>query len=154
MMPRMGGYYPSEHKTTHQDGGRDEIDLEGLENKAKVVWRATSDLTLNLLNQTATTDWTNLDLTAATSANAKFAIIKLMVHIDSYSSGRVSVRVRKDGTTTPVMDLEHHAPDMTTPYVYGMVIVEMATGQVIEYSTEISGTAQADFQVRVQGYIE
>jgi len=29
-MPRMGGYVPADHKTRHQDGGRDEISLDGL----------------------------------------------------------------------------------------------------------------------------
>jgi len=29
-MPKMGGYYPTDHKVTHEKDGRDEINLEGL----------------------------------------------------------------------------------------------------------------------------
>ena len=153
-MPRMGGYYPSEHKTTHQDGGRDEIDLEGLENKAKNIWLAVSASVLNLDDQTVTTDWTDLDLTAKTSANAKIAILELLVKLDSYTSGACQLQVRKNGTTPAynvMIDKGDTAIGLDT---LAMVLCGLDTGQVLEYRVRMTGTLQADFEIWLIGYID
>ena len=104
---------------------------------------------------TATVSFTDLDITAQTSANAKLAILNLSVHIDSYTSGFVKLSVRKNGET-PSYTLGCFGIDLpecnNSNQVQG--IVGLDSGEVLEYQFEISGTAQADAIIDVLGYIE
>lgn len=186
-MPRMGGYVPTDHKTRHQDGGRDEISIASLSGEpatltthkdletgvhgvgsgyiaqadqadlvaSKVVWKTARTLALNQANKTASIDWTDLDLTSATSAKAKFAIVLAQIHIDSYTSGALEFMLRVNGSTD---SFQFYMTATDAPEAGDMAnlvgIIGLDSGQVCEYSAAISGTAQADFNVYVLGYIE
>lgn len=122
---------------------------------SKIVGKDASESALNLANQSSSTTWTDLDLTAYTSADAKWAYLRLAVHIDSYASGYVLLRVRKNGTTPTRYPLCYGAQeDASSNFAEIFVWAEMDSGQVIEYDIFIDGTAQADFNIDVLGYIE
>lgn len=121
----------------------------------KVIWKDASERALADTSRTTTLDWTDLDLTAFTSASAKIALIQPWFHVDAWTSGKIAMYFRKNGTTptyfiqhevsTPVAGLNYFSP----PFLIGM-----DAGQVIEYLLEIGGVAQADFYIEVFGYME
>ena len=122
---------------------------------SRVVWKDVSENALSDENRSSTLDWTDLDLTAYTSADAKFAIVKLEIVIDSYTNGTIVLRVRKNGTTpsdTPAL-LGRQGTENAN-YAWSRDIVGLDSGRVLEYRLEVTGTAQADFRIYVLGYIE
>lgn len=108
-------------------------------------------------NRTSSLSYTNLDLTSATAADAHWVYLQIYMFCDSISSAASAVcRVRKDGDTptyTPYAKMEEDAGMTANGEVNKEVWCEMTTGQVIEYSIDISGTIQVDTYIRVLGYI-
>jgi len=122
---------------------------------SKVVWKDTPPRVLNDVNRVASLGYTDLDLTASTSANAKFAMLGLHVHIDNYTNGHIRIRVRKNGTTptgTPACWGMNNAASLF--WHADVVICGLDGGQVLEYALEVEGVGQADFLIDVLGYIE
>lgn len=125
---------------------------------SKIVWKDASEVALNDDDRTALLDWTDLDLTAYTSANAKFAILLLDIVVDSISAGGSAwLWVRKDGTEptiSPGIRTADTEGDEALAHRVGIAIVGMASGQVIEYKIAVFGTIQVDSTISVLGYIE
>lgn len=130
----------------------------GVATKSGVVWKDASENALTDSNRTASKTWTVLDLTAYTSANAKLAVLKLSLFIDSITpAAYVYLSVRKKGTTPnvypQVIAYSSHG-DIAGALQEAVVIVGMDTEQVIEYQILLAGTIQVDSYIDVLGYIE
>jgi len=122
---------------------------------SKIVWKDASERALNLANQTTTIEWTDLDLTAYTSANAKFAILRLRAHLDSYTDGQTWLNIRKKGTTPTYMHYVYPISNPVSGNEYELGIIQaLDSEQVIEYYVRFTGTAQVDYTIDVLGYIE
>ena len=90
--------------------------------------------------------WQDLDLTSATSANAKFVI--LMLQHKNTCTAQDILQVRKNGDT-PACAVFARAP-VTNAYFEVQVIVACDSDQVIEvYATDASDT-----RIDILGYIE
>ena len=121
----------------------------------KVVWKDTSQNVLGDLNRTSSLDWTDLDLTASTSPNAKFAILNLRSLLDSYTDGQVNLDIRKNGTAPSYTDrLWASNAAESAKSSQAQMIAALDSGQVVEYKIYLGGTAQVDSWIDVLGYIE
>lgn len=178
---------PKAHASSHEDTGADEISIAGLAGESaelathkaattgvhgagtdhlalfgaasevvsKVVWKDAPARALTDADRTVSSGYVDLDLTASTSSSAKFAILNLILHLDSYTTGRIYILVRKNGTTPSYMGMVECAPPVAGAHLYtGVVIVGLDTGQVVEYAIVLTGTAQVDSYIDVLGYIE
>ena len=150
-----------EAKTTGVHGAGDEhLALFGEASQVlnKVVWKDVSEQALYDANRTATLDWTDLDLTALTSVAAKYALIVLVLKIDSISAGAYcKLEVRKNGTTPTYnnrLDSHYSGGNRAGSNVFMSCVIGLDAGQVIEYRLTVDGTIQFDTYVRVVGYIE
>ena len=124
----------------------------------KIVWKDASEQALADLNRTTTLDWTDLDLTAYTSADAKFAILTLIIAVDSIEGvSGAYIGVRKNGTTPTwyqVVNVASRNGDIAGSSHYATAIVGLDSGQVIEYILSMYTTIQFDSYINVLGYIE
>ena len=125
----------------------------------RIVWKDASEQALSDSNRTVTLDWTDLDLTAYTSANAKFALLQLVVVIDSIveTGDYIDLAVRKNGTTPdyyPRCALYYDVGARAGAALHQHCTIALDSGQVIEYRIGIAGTTQADSYIRVLGYME
>ncbi|MBA7573640.1 hypothetical protein ES708_15438 [subsurface metagenome] len=108
------------------------------------------------VNRTEDSGWTDLDLTANTSADAKFAILLLRFHLVAQGTGSWNLlRVRKNGTT-PTYDsriylnnAEPVAVDRTL-----VTIVGLDSGQVLEYTIDVNQDPTVSSFIWLLGYIE
>ena len=121
---------------------------------SKLVWKDASSAAMADDNRTTTLDWTDLDLTAYTSQYAKFALIVASIHIDSWTSGRVTIRLRKNGTAPNQPVVVEASNPLAGQWYLLTIYCALDSEQILEYRLEIVGTAQADFQIQVLGYIE
>ena len=121
----------------------------------RVVWKDASEVALADTNRTTDLDWTDLDLTATTSATAKFVIIQFIINTDAWTDGYCRFAIRKNGTT-PVSSIRlYHSVELgTTGRKSLLAICGLDSGQVIEYEIHIVGTGQYDSSLEVLGYIE
>ena len=120
-------------------------------------WKDTSEQALATLNQASSVSWTDLDLTAFTSANAKMAYLQLFIDADVIGAGDQSyLRVRKNGTSPthyPKLVLDKAA--VTVDVLHAQcAAVGLDSGQLIEYDF-ICGTGwTCDYYIAVLGYWE
>ena len=125
---------------------------------AVVVWKDASEQAMLDTNRTATLDWTDLDLTAFTSVDAKLAILNLRMVMDSIDGvAAAGLQVRKNGTTPdyfPTIMITEKEGNVAGATLIQEVLLGMDAGQVIEYKIIIAGTIQVDSMIRVLGYIE
>lgn len=122
---------------------------------SKVIWKDASTRPLEDAGRTVTLDWTDLDLTAHTSANAKLALLRLAIYTEPYTSGEVHLAVRKNGTTPMAYPyVSGSREDVTAYWRRQFVIVGLDAGQVIEYTIVITETATVYSYIDVLGYIE
>lgn len=125
---------------------------------SKVVWKDVPERALRLLNQTEDLDWTDLDLTDYTSADAKIARLQLRLVVDSLTdTATAQWKVRKNGTTPgyfPRIWASSVKGDAGGANYYKDVLVGLDSEQVIEYELSVTGTIQVDVEIRVLGYIK
>lgn len=124
-----------------------------------VVWKDASENAMTDGNRTSTLGYTDLDLTAYTSAIAKLALVRLRIHVDTITPVAYAyLGIRKNGTTPSAIAVEWLASakgDIAgVNYSDGFWIIGVDSGQVIEYTITISGTIQVDSYIDVLGYIE
>lgn len=125
----------------------------------KHQWKDASENALTILEQSVFIPWTTLDLTAYTSAIAKWAYLRLRLHINSIlADGQIGLYVRKKGTTPtayPAIYGTYANGLRDGGELWGVVFCGMNTGQEIEYYLAIIGAAiEADVYIDVLGYIE
>ncbi len=127
------------------------------DNVGGVTWSATSPTALTDSNRTTTSGYTDLDLTANTSATAKFALIRTLMKVNSISAGGVaSLYLRKNGETPGAhksLRLASTQGDAAGAQVAGFEIIALDAGQVLEWNVIISGTIDVDTWIYVLGYI-
>jgi len=122
---------------------------------SKATWLAEGVELLNLANQTSNVTWTDIDCTAATSAAAKFVLMKVQIHTDSYTSGRFLINFRRNGETPSITQgIEHPNVASTVEYIMFQVIMGLDAGNIFEYSTIFTGTCQIDVSLYALAYIE
>lgn len=125
----------------------------------KIVWLDNSVQVMTDNNRTSSLPFTDLDLTASTSSDAKLVILLMMMHIDSISSGSgnyVDFRVRKNGTTpsrSPTV-FDDGISVAAGSYRRYEVFCAVDPDEVIEYEIGIIGTVQVDTEIQVLGYIK
>lgn len=126
--------------------------------KGRLNWKATPAAVLSDTDRTTDQDWTDIDLTSDASANAEWAVLQLRLHIDSVSSGQVSLLVRENGSseTANVPRLFFTTADGRTAGgdYYATVIVGLDGDNIFEYKIDVSGTIQVDSYIHVLGYVE
>lgn len=149
---------PTEDLATKAPTSEWAFDLEAIVTaKSRVVGKATNTTDIADTNRTTTLNWTDLDLTSATSASAKFALMRIQITIDSINgAANCSIGLRKNGDTPtyyPSLRLDSTWAAGGTS-LHGFVIVELDSGQVCEYTLTATGTIQFDTYAMVLGYIE
>jgi len=118
-----------------------------------IVWKDAQPSVLTLTNQVADVAFTDLDLTADTSAIATKAILQAIMHCDSYNSGNLAIYLRKNGTnpTIPVRVI-FPSPVAGKDY-YSVVIVGLDPDEILEYALVVDD-GQMDASLHLLGYIE
>ena len=123
---------------------------------SKVIWKDASERALTDEDRTELLGWTDLDLTAYTSANALFAIVQLLLIAKiSGSAGMSIIQFRKNGTTptyTPMLIIQYTQPNWT--YSTLIAIVGLDSGQVLEYRLSPATDATIHSYLDILGYIE
>jgi hypothetical protein len=158
-----GWYMPIKHKNLVAVGTPDNITNHWNADHATsggsvaygLVWKDASQNALNVLNQGATVDWTVLDLTAYTSANARMAYLQLTLVVDTATKDYY-LGVRKNGTTPgqfPLVRVNQGNANAADIFM-GYVIVGLDTNQVIQYRIDVEAGGQCDIQIDVLGYWE
>lgn len=134
------------------------------------VWKTGNDSAIiSLTNQAVATAWTNVDLTTATSANAKIAFIQFTLTLDTIPTGnnllRVWAKSKDDSAVTdanilrsviiPVFSKNFENNGHASNIFVATVPVGLDSGQEFQYQVTISGgTWQYDLSAYVVGYIE
>lgn len=111
-----------------------------------INWLATTVTKTGGTDYTTDGAWTGLDLTSATSANAKYVILLLQHTTDCTASDILCVRENgKTPDAYPVCRAQ-----VTSQCAENLAIIKMDTNQVIEYYA----TDASDTLIYVLGYIE
>lgn len=120
-----------------------------------IVWKDTPEIAWSVDNGSAF-DWTDLDLTAYTSATAKIAILCLQFTMgDTGTAGATDFSLRKNGTTdtTYFWRTSYTAPDWQS--LTANLLLGLDTGQVMERKITFATGASALYaSITVYGYVE
>jgi hypothetical protein len=121
---------------------------------SRVVWKDAADIVLNLSAQTTPIDWTDLDLTSYTSANAKLALLQVKFNGEFGTAGDNSFYMRKNGTSEDklMINIPSSHPDYDSVFMTTMMGLD--SGQVMEYKLAIATNALLYVQIVCMGYIE
>ena len=121
----------------------------------KMVWLAESVGLVADTGRTANLAWTDKDITANTSPNAKFAILLLRTNCTAYTSNYAFLQVRKNGDTpTNAPQLMHPSATEIPDRRDLSAIVGLDSGQVFEYKIAVVATGTYDTYIYLLGYIE
>ena len=125
-------------------------------------WLAASVQILADTNRTATLSWTDLDVTAQTSATTFAVILQLQINVDEMDQADTDyfeLGVRRNGNTPtyyPCLQVRGWMRSAASPRrFYSQVIVGVDSGEIFEYQLTVlnsSATAQADFYINILGY--
>ncbi len=106
-------------------------------------------------NRTSTVGYTDLDLTALTSSNAKLVLVHVRFRADVVGGGAMSyLMVRKNGETQPVISPFLHASCSVGAERDMTAWIFMDDDQIIEYSIVVGAGWQVDSFIEVHGYAE
>jgi len=128
--------------------------------KGRFNWLGASVQVVAQSNKTSTIAYTDVDLTADTSATAAFAFLQLHMDLDSVNNGIATLSVRRNGDTpTYVPGIRGGAADdaTTSRMPWSQLhecIVGLDAGQIFEYTLVITGTIQVDVYINLLGYID
>jgi len=111
----------------------------------KIIWKATPD-TLALTLDTA---WRDIDVTAQTSANAKFVMLSVFCEGDN---GWAYVAFSEQGETTIDITFQGDGDADLACHDCGTAIVKLDASQVFAYKGD--DTVSSSLWVKVIGYIE
>lgn len=124
---------------------------------SKVIWEDTSVAVMTDWDRTVTLGWTDLDLTAYTSENAKLAILLLQMSAVTIGTGPYSeLKARLNGNWSfDYPRLRLCKPGIVEGYcLYQEAVVGLDSGQVLEYSITVGAGWTVDSRMVVLGYIE
>ena len=129
---------------------------EHVTNLSKITWKDVSANALKDESRTTALDWTDLNLTTFTSANAKFALLLLrFVCPVTGTAGDSRLSIRKNGTAPAEYShivTTHFEADWTYNHLF--VIQGLDSGQIIEYKIDVATGATVSSYIDVLGYIE
>jgi hypothetical protein len=123
----------------------------------KIIWKDASQQALNDANRTVSLNWTDLALTAYTSATATFALVLLRIIINSISGGWGNILIRKNGTTPSepyITFIGAAMGDQAGAQNQMVALVGLDAGQVIEYKIDLGVTINVTSLINVIGYVE
>ena len=127
-----------------------DADASAHHTKSAVVWLANYATISQDTNRTVTLDWTTYDGTGDTSSTATALIIWTRTKLDSYGAGLVYVGFRKYNVAGTFLYL--YAAYVAGEYRANQFIVGCDSSQRIEYTINISDTAQVDTDIFLVGY--
>lgn len=123
---------------------------------SKVIWKDASGQAVFDLFRTTTLDWTELDLTAFVSSDAKFVLLQVQHYVNSISSGGKALEyVRKNGTTpqwAPYLMTDSAKGDAAGADKAAHFILALDDDKKVEYKIEITGTIDLHTFITVLGY--
>ncbi len=121
-----------------------------------IRWLAASVNLVTDAGRVATLAFTDVDITASTSAIAKFALLMLRVSSNIGAGGNnATLGVRKNGDAPvqfPMVACRQLSADNN--YAVGFVIVALDAGQIFEYTIVIGAGVTASSSIDLIGYIE
>lgn len=109
---------------------------------------------LALSNITATTNFTEVDITSDTSGSTKAALLQVIMTLDSYTNGAITLILREKGTTPANPHTVVFEKPVTGGVAHSELLIPVDTDQILEYNLVIGGTCQIDVLINVMGYIE
>ena len=122
---------------------------------SEVVWLDTPTTVLEVYDRTSSQGWIDLDLSEYVSENSTLVLLWAYLRTTSWTSGRVQLAVRKNGTSPVMMPyLEHPYPANTGLYLGAQFVCGVDEDIIVEYYNYIQGTATADFFLSIMGYID
>jgi len=128
----------------------------GGEEGMNIIWKDASERALSDEERTTNLDWTVLDLTAYTSANAKFALLQLNFRAQDAGTAYDSwLQVRKNGTTPdymPFICINNAEPDWSMRTL--CPILGLDADRRIQYRIDVATGATVDSWIDVLGYVE
>ncbi|MBA7589427.1 hypothetical protein ES708_31512 [subsurface metagenome] len=123
----------------------------------KIIWKDSSQTAISDLDRTVDLPFTELDITARTSPNAKLAIVRMDFAADVVGTGNeCEFEIRKHGTTPahyPRLTLDK-AGTTVGVYHYMMTLIGLDNEQKIDYAIDVGSGWQVDSRIRVLGYLE
>lgn len=125
---------------------------------SKVIWKDESEQAVSDIARSTDLDWTELDLTAYVSANAKYVILQVQHYVISISAGGKALEyIRKNGTTpqwSPYLMTDSAKGDAAGADKAIHFILALDADKKIQYTIEITGTISLNTFITVLGYIE
>ena len=121
-----------------------------------IIWLDAAPRVLTINNQGTSISWTDLDLTAYTSLNAKFALISLEFMVSSLGATNWTVAyLRKKGTTVSVPSWSVHPGQNNYFKVNDNFILALDDARKIQYALTLPGDVSGVyFWLNCLGYIE
>ena len=134
---------------------RSNWNAEHVTDLSKVAWKSWPANVLTDKDRTTALDWTDLDLTSATSVNTKFALLFLRFHPSvAGTAGDSILSIRKNGTNPACYN------QLRVSYYEGawalrqlFVIQGLDSGQIMEYKIDPATGATVTAYIDVLGYI-
>ncbi len=124
---------------------------------SKIIWKDVSQTAMDDNSRTATLSWTVLDLTAYTSEQAKFAIVRLDMKARTVGTGDYCyLEIRKSGTMPthrPRVDL-HKAGTTLFALKCETAIIGLSNDRKVQYRIGVLNGWEIDTDIKVLGYIE
>jgi len=138
---------PPKHKTTHQNGGADEIDATGLAGRCDFVDRGDPSA-VDFTETSLTTDgtWRDLDLSAIVGAGAKAVLLSVRI-TDNQTATEFSFRKNGNSNTINISKLNTQVANL--PFYLDVIVPLDANGK-IEYMG--SNTPFSDISITVRGW--
>lgn len=137
--------------------GSDHLALFGVASTvvSKWVWKDASTRELLVEGRTTDLTWTDLDMTTGTSTSAVAMYGRSIILLTSWTSGYVTMRLRKNGTTpTYYPDIYGDNQDCAAKINNQNVICGLDTDEILEYYLDFSGVAEATFLIDLFAYLE
>lgn len=128
------------------------------DNVNTIVWSTTAPTALTDSNRTTTSNYTDLDLTANTSAAARFALVRCRMVCNSITgTGSARLYIRKNGETPGAQYgafIDGSCGDVAGAVSSDFQIIGLDAGQIMEWNIIVTGTIDVTTYFNVLGYIE
>lgn len=122
-----------------------------------ITWLATTQIEVSDVGRIADLNYTDLDLTAHTSALAKFAILKATILITTVSPGNTAQIILRRNGDTPVSVMAAGGKGQVAGVscqFQECLIIGLDAGQVLEYSITPGAGQTVSSYLELLGYIE
>lgn len=161
------GFQPIWHKRKHDLGGAQHVadtladlnakisDATLVDSPNKVLWKSVKHRVLALTEQDADIDWTEIDLTVATSSNATMALLRMILMPRVIGTGTwilYSVRKKNDTGSGATRYTQNECHAFVT--MEEQIWIGLDSAQVIEYALDLTTDWEVDIWIDVYAYVE